>query len=207
MVKSVDHMQKLFDAPWKVTNHLKRWMIYPYIRILFSLNKIAWGKNWRIFGVPIIQKHSYSMIRIGHSLSLRSNVSSNPLGPNHPVILCTWQANASLEIGDCFGMTGGILCAAEQISIGNNVNIGANSSVIDTDFHPLDPEMRKRSPQEAATAPIVIEDDVFVGMNCIILKGVTIGRLSVIGAGSVVTHDVPSGVIVAGNPAKVIREL
>src|SRR4030042_560098 len=104
-------------------------------------------------------------------------------------------------------MTGGTLCAAEHISIGNNVIIGANSTIIDTDFHTLKPEMRKRLPQAAHTSPVTIDDDVFIGMNCLILKGVTIGRSSVIGAGSVVTRSIPAGVIVVGNPAKVVRDL
>jgi acetyltransferase-like isoleucine patch superfamily enzyme len=57
------------------------------------------------------------------------------------------------------------------------------------------------------SAPVVIEDDVFIGMNCVVLKGVTIGRGSVVGAGSVVCKSLPSYIIAAGNPARVIREL
>ena len=184
-----------------------RLLSYPYIRFLFASDRIAWGKSWKIYGVPIIQKHRGSTIQIGSNLSLRSTLRSNPLGANHPVILCTWQAGAILDIGDNFGMTGGSLVAAEKITIGKNVIIGANCTIIDTDFHPLDPEIRRRSPQAAQTAPISIGDDVFIGMNCIILKGITIGQAAVVGAGSVVTHDIPSKVIVAGNPARVVREL
>ncbi len=200
-------MNSALDTPWKIGNGMTRLMCYPFCRMLFFLNRIPWGRNWRIYGVPIIQKHRKSVIRLGSNFSLRSTVRSNPLGPNHPVILCTWTSGALLEIGDNFGMTGGSICAAERITIGNNVNIGANSTIIDTDFHPLDADNRLRIPQAAQTGAIQIEDNVFVGMNCLILKGVTVGKSSVIGAGSVVTGSVPAGVIVAGNPAKIIREL
>ena len=198
---------KIFDTPWKASNEFRRLLGIPYIWTLFKLNGIPWGKVWRIYGVPIIQKHRYSAIKFGSHLSLRSFVRSNPLGPNHSVILCTWQSGAAIQVGDHFGMTGGTLCAAECISIGNNVVLGANCTVIDTDFHPLEPGMRRASPQSAQTAAITIEDDVFVGMDCLVLKGVKIGQGSVIGAGSVVSRDVPAGVIVAGNPARFIREL
>lgn len=200
-------MKNAFDTPWKVKNELLRRLVYPWLRILFGINNIAWGKNWKIFGVPIIQKHHRSEMRFGGGLGLRSLPSSNPLGINHRVLLCTWQPGAVLEIGDNFAMSGGSICTAERISIGNDVAVGANTTIIDTDFHPLDPDVRRRTPQAADTAPIRIEDDVFIGMNCLILKGVTIGRGSVVGAGSVVTRDIPAGVIVAGNPAKVIRPL
>lgn len=200
-------MKSAHNTPWKVINELWRLVSYPYIRLLFRINKISWSKNWRIYGVPIIQKHRHSTMRFGCGFSLRSSVRSNPLGPNHPVVLCTWQENAVLDIGNNFGMTGGTLCAAEHITIGNNVIIGANCTIIDTDFHPLDPEMRRVSPQAAQTVPITIEDDVFIGMNCLILKGVTIGQSSVVGAGSVVTRKIPARVIAAGNPAIVLREL
>jgi acetyltransferase-like isoleucine patch superfamily enzyme len=58
-----------------------------------------------------------------------------------------------------------------------------------------------------AAAPIVIENDVFVGMDALVMKGVTLGEGAVVGAGSVVAQDVPSRTVVAGNPAQVVREL
>jgi len=67
--------------------------------------------------------------------------------------------------------------------------------------------LRRDPSAKASPAPVVIEDEVFIGTSCLILKGVTIGRRSVIGAGSVVSKCIPAGVIAAGNPAKVVREL
>ncbi len=109
-----------------------------------------------------------------------------------------------LKIGAGFAMSGGVICAAKSITIGDRVTVGANTTIVDTDFHPLNPQIRNVRPQGAKTAPVIIEADVFIGMNCLILKGVTIGSGSVIGAGSVVTRDVPAGVIAAGNPARVV---
>lgn len=195
------------DTPWKVWNELLRWLVYPRVRLLFAMNGISWGRGWRFHGVPIIQKHRRSWMTFGPGLGLRSSARSNPLAPNHPVVLCTWRAGSCLEVGSNFAMTGGILCAAERITIGDNVVVGANTSIVDTDFHPLDREKRRDQPSGGQTAPVVIGDDVFVGMNCLILKGVTIGDGSVVGAGSVVTRSVPQDVVVAGNPARIIREL
>lgn len=201
------YLKETFKTPWKAWNRIGWWMVYPRARLLFALNSIPWEAGWNFYGLPIIQKHRQSVMRLGSGLSLRSSVTSNPLGPNHPVILCTWECGAILEIGAGFAMTGGSICVAERITIGRDVAIGANSTLIDTDFHPLNPEFRRQHPQKSVTAPILIEDDVFIGMNCLILKGVTIGHSSMIGAGSVVTKDVPSCVIAAGNPAQVIRRL
>jgi acetyltransferase-like isoleucine patch superfamily enzyme len=200
-------MPNPFNTPWRIWNNLGRFAIYPWVRLLFAFNAIPWGTGWRFYGIPIIQKHRCSTMTFGPNLSLRSSVQSNPLGPNHPVILSTLQEGACLEVGANFAMTGGTLCAAQRITIGNGVAVGANTTIVDTDFHPLDPAARKLRPNDGETAPVVIEDDVFIGMNCLILKGVTIGQGSVVGAGSVVTRDVPGYVIVAGNPARVVKEL
>lgn len=91
--------------------------------------------------------------------------------------------------------------------IGDNGVIGANTKIVDTNFHPTDSIQRWAKPSEGRIAEVAIEDNVFIGMNSLVLKGVRIGEGSVIGAGSVVARDVPPGVIVAGNPAVFVREL
>ncbi|WP_301173854.1 sugar O-acetyltransferase [Actinomadura geliboluensis] len=90
------------------------------------------------------------------------------------------------------------------ITIGSDVQIGPNVQLL-TPTHPLDPE-RRRAKLEASE-PIVIEDNVWLGGGAIVLPGVTIGENSVIGAGAVVTKDVPANVVAVGNPARVIRSL
>ncbi|MBZ0302117.1 MAG: acyltransferase [Anaerolineae bacterium] len=195
------------DTPWKAMNEIERLLLLPLARLQFALAGVSWGADWRLYGLPILQKHRRSTLTLGPGLSLRSTVRSNPLGPNHPVILSTRRPEAVLHIGAHFGMTGGSIVAEERIIIGDRVTIGANCIITDTDFHPLDPQQRQADPMNGATAPVHIDHDVFIGMHCLILKGVTIGAGSIIGAGSVVTHALPPGVIAAGSPARIIREL
>lgn len=109
--------------------------------------------------------------------------------------------------------------AAESISIGNNVLIAHNCNVFDNDTHPVDKLERRQDASNILfdgkrknfsslkSSPVVIENDAWIGCNSIILKGVTIGEGSIVAAGSVVTKDVPAGVVVAGNPAKVVKTL
>ncbi|MBU3855540.1 MAG: acyltransferase, partial [Candidatus Phocaeicola excrementipullorum] len=86
--------------------------------------------------------------------------------------------------------------------------IGGNCVLIDTDAHNMNYIIRRgQNTDWGISSPIVIEDDVFIGVNCIILKGVTIGARSIIAAGSVVTKSIPADCIAGGNPAKVIRLL
>lgn len=196
-------LQMAMDTPWKATNEI--WRILTIPLAWWRLRGLEIGSEWLCYGLPIIQKHRQSTIRIGQRMSLRSSLVSNPLGPNHPVIISTRRAGAKLMIGDEFGMTGGSLVVEQEVTIGDRVWVGANSIITDTDFHPIDPDIRMKRPLDAKTAPVVIEDDVFIGMNVLILKGVRVGARSVIGAGSVVTRDVAPDMIVAGNPAQVIR--
>ncbi|MCB9450873.1 MAG: acyltransferase [Anaerolineaceae bacterium] len=204
---SPDTLRLALDMPWKARNEIERLLLLPLARIQFALAGVVWGVGWKLYGLPIIQKHRRSTLTFGARLELRSTHRSNPLGPNRPVILSTRRPGASLVIGDDFGMTGGSIVAEEKIVIGNRVTVGANTIIADTDFHPLDALARQHLPLDGAIAPITIEDDVFIGMQSLILKGVMIGAGSIIGAGSVVTRSIPAGVIAAGNPAQVIRAL
>lgn len=95
--------------------------------------------------------------------------------------------------------------AETAVTIGPRCLLGDGVLILDSDFHDLSAEGRHCRP--AATAPVVLEANVFIGSRAIILKGVTIGKDSVVGAGSVVVRSIPAGVIAAGNPAKVLRPL
>ena len=90
------------------------------------------------------------------------------------------------------------------ITIGDDVQIGTNVQLL-TPTHPVDPELR-RAKWEAAK-PIVIGDNVWLGSGAIVLAGVTIGADTVVGAGAVVTRDLPANVVAVGNPARVVRTI
>lgn len=203
----MNQIRDALEKPWRISNEIKRILAYPYIRCAFAYHGVAWGKRWRILGMPIIQRHRSSDIILGDGLSLRSWPRTNPLVPHHPVVFATRRAGSVIEVGENCGFSGTTFVADERIELGNRVQIGSNVSVVDTDFHPLTPEGRARDFNAGVAAPIVIKDKVFVGMDSLILKGVTIGEGSVVGAGSVVSRDVPPRTVVAGNPAKVVHEL
>ena len=124
----------------------------------------------------------------------------------------TVERTGLLEIGDDVVCVGAQVMCADHITIGRRVIVSYNAVIADSDFHPRDPELRRHDAISGApfgefvgyaprlTAPVVIEDDVRIGINAIILKGVTIGRGAEIAAGAVVTGDVPAGAKVIGNP-------
>ncbi len=98
-----------------------------------------------------------------------------------------------------------VISVEQKVQIGNNCLIAEEVKIFDNNSHGLDFRNRLLTKEEAK--PIIISDHVWIGMNSIILKGVTIGKGAVIAAGSVVTKDVPSMALVAGNPAKVIKKI
>lgn len=195
------------QMPWAIGYEVCRVAALPFIRLMFAIHGIPWGRRWRVWGMPMIQRYGGSRIQLGDGLQLRSWRSTNPLTPSHPVVLATRSPGAEIVVGEDVGMTGATLVAVERIQIGARVVIGANAVILDTDFHPLDPLRRQADPMAGDHNPVVIGEDVFIGMQALILKGVQVGAGAVIGAGSVVTRDVPARAVVAGNPARLIRFL
>jgi acetyltransferase-like isoleucine patch superfamily enzyme len=115
--------------------------------------------------------------------------------------------DAIVEFGDGIELNNGAVIKSEGpgIRIGHRALLGSGVTIYDSDFHDLDP--RRRRGGQPAMAPVELGENVFVGDRVLILKGVTVGADSVVGAGSVVTGDIPAGVLAAGNPARVVRAL
>lgn len=182
---------------------------YCHVMVLRRRGRsISIGDQTQYFGKPILAIRRNSHFQLGEGCVLRSSLKSNVLGIQHPIIFCTSREGARLVIGDNVGISGGSFCAATAITIGNSTLIGANVTIVDTDFHPIGASGRLGNRlDEIKSAPITIGENVFIGTGSLILKGVRIGDNSVIGAGSVVTRDIPSDVVAAGNPCVVIKKL
>ena len=164
------------------------------------------GPRCSFYGVPLFRRHPGSRIRIGRACVFRSTCASNPLGVNHRCLVSTLSEQAVVNIGAESGFSGSVIAAMAEILIGDRVLCGANTVITDTDWHALQPSDRLREVPPLA-APVHIGADVFIGMNSVVLKGVSIGAGSVVAANSVVVSDIPGNVLAAGVPARVVREL
>lgn len=164
---------------------------------------IEFGHKCMFYGHTRFKRALGSKMTIGNNCRFRSAMWSNQIGLNRPCMVSTVKKGAQINIGNDCGMSGTVIAAADQITIGNGVLCGANVTITDTDWHSVGIDKSK----SGNCAPINIEDNVWLGLNVIVFKGVTIGRNSIIGAGSIVTKSIPAGVLAVGQPAKVIKKL
>lgn len=179
-----------------------------YFKLFMKLNKVQYGKNLNLYGVPVIFKKNGSQLNIGENCTIKSSFLSNLVGLSQRTIIVSRTKEAKVNIGNNVGMSGVTIYARKGISIGDNTLIGGNVKIFDNDFHPIEAEARNIDDKDAIrTKEVVIGKNCFIGCNTLILKGTKIGDGSVIGAGSVVCGEFPGGVVVAGNPAKVIKKV
>jgi hypothetical protein len=177
--------------------------------VCLKLQGVSFAHAPTLYGYPLISLSPNSQIILSKNVVLCSDSRFTDLGVARPVILRTLRPQARILIGADTGMSGVVICAAISVDIGANCLFGSDVQIFDTDFHALAPENRRHEnrAEYIGAAAIVIEDNVFIGAGSKIMKGVRIGCNSVIGAGSIVTKDIPPNVIAVGNPAKIIAEL
>ncbi|MFA5956099.1 acyltransferase [Hyphomicrobium sp.] len=152
------------------------------------------GERPRVWGRPVIR--NLGSLIIGQRVTLFSTAI--------PIQLTT-EADGTLEIGARTFMNYGCsILATKLVSIGPDCKLGMDVLMMDNDFHQIDPAKRWVRP---SSAPVVLEENVWLGARVIVLSGVRIGANSVVAAGSVVTRDIPPYSLAAGQPARVIRSI
>lgn len=187
-----------------VYDHVFTWMLLKGNGVTFS--------TFRTKGIPKIQTSRGCHIALGPHFMMNNDYAENPIGYKVPCSFIV-EKGASITIGNNVGMSQTTIYAAKgggNIVIGNNVLIGGGVKIYGTSFHSLDYQIRRSfedDQQARKIAPVYLGDDSFIGAGTTIMCGVTIGAHSIVGAASVVTKDIPSGEIWAGNPAKFIRKV
>lgn len=176
-------------------------------RLLFKFHRIQYGKDLRVCNKLYVKIGSNASISIGNNFAFSSGGGYNPLARNIKGAI-ELESDSRLLIGDNVGISSSCLWVYDFLKIGNNVKIGGDCIIMDSDAHSINYIERRNGKIDrpnAKKAGITIGNDVLIGTRCIILKGVTIGDRTVIGSGSVVTKSIPSDCVAAGNPCKVIK--
>jgi len=195
----------LFDINRRITSGIKKRYYYYLTNVSFIANRIDYS-TINTLGIPIVQIARSGKCEIGDNFSCVNNPKSSTLGINRRCKLLVYQ-QALLKIGNNVGMSNTTIVATKYVEIGNNVMIGGGVTIMDSDFHSLNPIHwhTKYDEMYMESRPVKISDNVFIGMKSIILKGVTIGSGVIIAAGSVVSKDIPDNQIWGGNPAVFIK--
>ena len=167
--------------------------------IKLKLYNVKYGKNIR--GNRIYIKNEGS-IALGDNVSL----NSYPGGELYKTGLQTYCKKAKIFIGSNCNLNGTMIHCREHVKIGDYCMFGPGTVLCDNDSHrnSIDIAARRKAPE---SDPIVIQKNVWIGMNSLILKGVTIGENAIIAAHTVVTKNVPRNTLVGGNPVRILKEL
>ena len=188
-------------------------IIYIRITTLYYCIRsgIEYDSSYQIKGCPKVNKGNFlkrllkypaigGELIIGKDFKCNNKMKSNSIGLIQPCLFNILTKGSKIIIGNNVGISGSTLSAIQSITIGNNVLIGSGCLITDSDAHPIDWKDRLYDKDEMIKiAPIIIKDNVFIGARS--------GECSVVGAGSVVTRDIPPYSLVGGNPAKIIKSL
>ena len=176
-------------------------------KIILLLNEVKYGEGIKCYNsTPKLQINRKGYLSLGKNIIFNS-YTDHSWNSNCKLLVLK---DAELTIGDNSGMNGVMVYCSKRVVIGDNVKIGGGTRISDSNHHSLDYVIRRDAKKDAANAmslPVTIGNDVFIGANCYIGKGVSIGDRAIIAAGSVVIKSVPSDEIWGGNPAKFIKQI
>lgn len=181
-----------------------RWLV---LLVTYYLYKVKyWGKV-KFRGLTYFYAGIGGRIEFKGKGTIVNNYSvSNAFGLFQRTIF--YAPGGHITIGAECGISGTTFCSMVEITVGNRVQVGANCKIMDNDQHSLDPIERYNDVRDnVGKRPVRIGDDCFIGASSIILKGTTLGRNCVVGAGSVVHGEFPDNCVIAGNPGKIIKHL
>lgn len=184
LVKGTTHPSLAFEYILSFVR--SRWIVFKY---QYLLHRATFGSGFRLEKGGRLDIRGSGQVRIGHRVSMGMTVTP-----------WTHDSSAVIEIGDGSYLNGTRFACQSRITIGRNC-ILAECRLMDTDFHGVDPDHR----DVFVAKPIAIADNVWITINSVILKGVTIGSGTTITPNSVVTKDVPGNCVFGGNPAVLIK--
>ncbi len=181
----------LFDYMTQFRDWWAKHFVFPHFETIGPDAKFIGPRHIQVFGRGI---------NAGRALHIIASFDA-------PVRLTVWAGagkSGQITLGDCVLITGGTrLLAAKNITIGDGCMFASGAIISDCDWHGI----YDRTEIDEQAKPVILEENVWVGTNAFIGKGVTIGKNSIVGAGSIVTKNVPANVVVAGNPARIVKQL
>lgn len=197
------HIKTIFFLFYKICCKLKRAFFSLYNDINLKYHNVQYGKKIKIIGA--IGLYGQGTIKIGDYVTINSCMQANPIGGSTQTVLNAFP-NGNIIIGNGVGMSNVAICSMNLIIIEDDVMLGGGVKIYDTDFHSTNYQYRMEN-KDIKSLPVIIKKGAFIGTDTIVLKGVTIGCKSVVGAGSIVTMDIPDGEIWAGNPVRFIKKI
>jgi acetyltransferase-like isoleucine patch superfamily enzyme len=174
--------------------------LYPNLNV--GGNPQIWGDFHMVMHDPYD-----SRISIGHNLHMVSDYRRAGITLHAPCQFTT-MGNGEILIGNDVQINGAAITSKKRVRIGDGTLIAPNCIIVDSDFHaPWPPENRRVSSTSGLDEEVSIGNNVWLGLNVVVLKGVVIGDNSIIGAGSVVANNIAANVVAVGNPAKMVKPL
>jgi acetyltransferase-like isoleucine patch superfamily enzyme len=159
-------------------------------------DRVEFGRNFETNGKLVIQ--GPGKVIFGDNIKAWAHAEKN--------VFITYTPDSVITVGSNTRLNGAGVQAYTRVSIGPRCILGS-TTIFDTDFHPLDPARRHDPDAPVSVAPINIGENVWIAGQSAVLKGITIGENSVVAYAAIVTSDVPSNVVVAGNPARIVKQL